>query len=421
MQEADPTPTAAPPGGGLSPDPGALVSDDATSTVRTQIVASGFEHVAQRFAAHFDTPGNGGGALAVRWKGEVVLDVWAGTRDSDGARPWQGDTGSMSFSTSKGVTAAVVHRMVDRHELDLDRPVAAYWPDFAAHGKGHVTIRQVLNHEGGIHNVQAMVDDAHDLLDDEGMEARVAAARPNPLPGTGPGYHAMTFGWIISGLMRSVTGLDMGKLWQTEVGDVIGDDGLRIGIPVSERGDVAHLIVTGVDPMLVLAKLARLTPWSRKASQALVVPGFADVMLHHDREILGAQMPAVTGVFTARALAAMYSGLGGAEVNGQLLLSEPAADRLRIVSSRRRDYVLGIPMHWRLGYHRALMYGRAPRHAFGHYGFGGSGAWVDPVNDLSVAFVTNRLRQATTPIADPRLFGLSRRVVDAARTAPLPS
>ena len=360
------------------------------------------------------------GRWPVRWKGEVVLDVWAGTRDSAGARPWQADTSSMSFSTSKGVTAAVVHRMVDRHELDLDRPVAAYWPDFAAHGKGHVTLRQVLNHEGGIHNVRDMVDDAHQLLDDEGMEARVAAARPNPLPGTGPGYHAMTFGWIMSGLVRAVTGLDMGKLWQTEIGDVIGDDGLRIGIPPGERDDVAELIVSGVDPMVVLGRLSRLTPWSRKAAQALVVPGFADMMLQPDRDILGAQMPAVTGVFTARALAALYSGLGGAEVNGQLLLSEPAADRLRIVSSRRRDYVLGMPMHWRLGYHRALMRGRAPRHAFGHYGFGGSGAWVDPVDDLSVAFVTNRLGNATTPIADPRFFGLSRRVVDAARKAPLP-
>lgn len=394
---------------------------DANPTVRTQIVASGFEDVAQRFAVHFDKPGNGGGALAARWKGEVVLDIWAGTRDTAGAQPWRADTSSMSFSTSKGVTAAVVHRMVDRHELDLDRPVAAYWPEFAAHGKGHVTIRQALNHEAGIHNVQDMVDDAHDLFDDEGMEARVAAAKPDPLPGTGPGYHAMTFGWILSGLLRSVTGLDMAKLWQTELCDVIGDDGLRIGIPPEEREDVAQLISSGVDPLYLLQRFRRLSPWSNKAAKALVVPGFPDLMAAPDKLILGAQMPAVTGVFTARALATLYSGLGGQEVNGQLLLSEPAADRLRIVSSRRRDYVLGIPMHWRLGYHRALMRGRAPRHAFGHYGFGGSGAWVDPVDDLSVAFVTSRLGNATTPIGDARFMGLSRRVVDAARVAPLPA
>lgn len=394
------------------------MTETTTSNVRTQIVASGFEDVAQRFARHFGTPGNGGGALAVRWNGVLVLDIWAGTRDRAAALPWLADTSSMSFSTTKGVTAAAVHRLVDRHELDLDRPVAAYWPDFAANGKGHVTLRQALNHQAGIHDVAGLVTDAWDLLDDQDMEARVAAAVPNPLPGTAPGYHAMTFGWIMSGMLRAVTGLDMSKIWQDELSDVVGA-GLRIGIPVDQRGDVAELVTSGIDPMKVLARVAGLTPWSRKASQALVVPEFSELLLDHQREILGAQMPAVTGVFTARALATLYTGLGGGEVNGQRLLSEPAADRLRIVSSRKRDYVLGIPMHWRLGYHRALMR-RAPRHAFGHFGFGGSGAWVDPVSDLAVGFIINRLGNATTPIADPRFFGLSRRIVDATRTAPVP-
>lgn len=389
------------------------------SNVRTQIVASGFDDVAQRFAEHFGTTGNGGGALAVRWNGVLVLDIWAGTRDRVAALPWLADTSSMSFSTTKGVTAAAVHRLIDRHELDLDRPVAAYWPDFAANGKGHVTLRQALNHQAGIHDVAGLVTDAWDLLDDRDMEARVAAAVPNPLPGTGPGYHAMTFGWIMSGMLRAVTGLDMSKVWQDELSDFVGEDGLRLGIPAEQRHDVAELLTSGVDPMKVLARVAGLTPWSRKASRALVVPRFAELLLDHKREILGAQMPAVTGVFTARALATLYTGLGGGEINGQRLLSEPAADRLRIVSSRKRDYVMGIPMHWRLGYHRALMR-RAPRHAFGHFGFGGSGAWVDPVNDLAVGFITNRLGNATTPIADPRFFGLSRRIVDATRTAPVP-
>jgi CubicO group peptidase (beta-lactamase class C family) len=397
------------------------VSSATTPRARAQVVASGFEDVASRFANHFDQPGNGGGALAVRWRGEVVLDIWAGTRDRAGAHPWLADTACMSFSTSKGVTSAAVHRMLDRHELDLDRPVAAYWPEFGAHGKGHVTLRQVLTHQAGIHNVRALVDDAWDLLDDEGMEARVAAAKPHPLPGTGPGYHAMTFGWIISGMLRALTGLDMTKIWQEELTDVIGDDGLQIGLAADRRADVAELVATGVDPMKLLQRVAPLTPWSRKAAEALLVPGFSDLVVEADQQILGARMPAVTGVFTARALAALYTGLGGAEINGQRLLSEPAADRLRIVQTKKRDYVLGIPMHWRLGYHRALMRGRAPAHAFGHYGFGGSGAWVDPVDDLAVGFVTNRLGTASTPIADPRFFGLSRRVVDATRTAPAPN
>lgn len=387
---------------------------------QTQIVGSGFEEVASRFARHFDDPDHGGGALAVYWEGEPVLDIWAGTRDRAGRLPWSADTGSMSFSTSKGATSAVVHRLVDRHVLDLARPVAAYWPDFAANGKGHITLRQVLTHQAGLHNVRALVDNARDLLDDEAMEARIAAATPKPLPGSGPGYHAMTFGWIISGMLRAVTGLDMATLWRRELAEVIGDDGLRIGLPRDDWDEVAQLIATGVDPMDLLERVSGWTPWTRKAAQALLVDGFHDLVVDPGNEVLGAQMPAVTGVFTARSLAALYTGLGGHEINGQRLLSEPAADRLRIVQSRRRDYVLGIPMYWRLGYHQAFMAGRSPRKAFGHYGFGGSGAWVNPVDNLAVGFVTNRLGTASTPIADPRFFRMSKWVVDAAKRAPRP-
>lgn len=389
--------------------------------VGSRLVAPGFETVVARFERLFPAGRPGGGALAVRWKGQPVLDIWAGTRDRAGQRAWEADTSAMSFSTSKGVTSAVVHRMVDRHELDLDRPVAAYWPAFAAHGKGHVTLRQVLTHQAGLHNVRDLVDDANDLLVDEEMEARLAAAVPEPLPGTGPGYHGMTFGWLLSGVVRAVTGQDMASAWRRELGDELGLDGLRLGIDAPDRADVAELLAAGFDVMGLLGRVAGVTKWSRRAADALVVPGFNDLLVHPDQAILGAQMPAVTGVFTARALATLYSGLGSGEVDGHRVLSEPAANRLRIVQVTGRDYVMGIPMRWRLGYHQAFMRSRfAPRQAFGHYGFGGSGGWVDPVSDLAMGFVTNRLGTTVTPVADPRLFGLSGQVVAAARQAPAP-
>lgn len=384
------------------------------------IVAAGFEDVVRRFVALFDGPGTGGGALAVHWKGVPVVDAWAGTRDRAGALPWERDTSVMSFSTSKGVSAAVIHRMVDRHELDLDRPVAAYWPDFGAQGKGHVTLRQVLTHQAGLHNVRAVVDGPRDLLDHEGMEKRLAAARPDPLPGSGPGYHAMTFGWLLSGLVRAVTGEDMATAWRRELAEPLGVDDLRMGLAPPEREGVAELLPHGWTFFTLLDRFSGLTALSRRAAESLIVPGFEDLLTDPDQEILGSQMPAVSGVFTARALATLYTALGGTEVNGTRLLSEPAANRLRIVQTNERDYVMAIPMRWHLGYHHPFMRGRSPRHSFGHYGFGGSGAWVDPVEDLAVAFVTNRLGSATTPIADPRLFVLSRHIVKAARRAPRP-
>lgn len=384
------------------------------------VVAPGFEGVAARFAGLFDHPDAGGGALAVRWQGVPVLDTWAGTRDRAGRRPWLAETGAPSFSTSKGVTSAVVHRLLDRHELQLDRPVAAWWPEFGANGKGAITVRDVLTHQAGLHNVRDLIDTAEDLLLDEDMEARLAAAAPDPLPGHGPGYHAMTFGWILSGLVRAVTGQGMRELWQEELARPLGLTGLRIGIPDGERAHVAELLATGWDFGTMLNRLPGVTSWARRASEAMGVRGINELFLDPDQPVLGAQMPAVNGVFTARDLAALYTGLGGNEVNGVRLLSEAATDRLRIVQEKKRDYVMGIPMYWRLGYHRAFMAGRRPRQAFGHYGFGGSGAWVDPVSNLSVAFVTNRLGTATTPLGDVRFFRLSTAIVGATRSAPVP-
>lgn len=385
------------------------------------LVAPGFEGVAARFAAHFQGPNDGGGALAVRWRGVPVVDTWAGTRDRAGKRPWLAETGAPSFSTSKGVTAAVVHRFLDRHELQLDRPVAAWWPEFGARGKGGITVRDVLTHQAGLHDVRRLVDSVEDLLHDQEMEARLAAAAPDPLPGNGPGYHAMTFGWIVSGLMRAATGQSMADLWDVELAQPLGLTGLRIGIPLDDRPHVAELLETPWDFAAMLDRLPGITPWARHAREAMGVRGLDELFREPDARALGAQMPAVNGVFTARDLATLYAGLGGREVDGARVLSEAAADRLRIVQEKGRDYVLGIPMHWRLGYHRAFMAGRRPRQAFGHYGFGGSGAWVDPVGDLSVAFVTNRLGSATTPLGDARLFRLSTQVVRATRSAPRPT
>ncbi len=384
------------------------------------LVAPGFEKVAARFESLFDQPGAGGGALAVRWHGVPVVDTWAGTRDRATRRPWLAETGAPSFSTSKGVTAAVLHRYLDRHELQLDRPVAAWWPAFGANGKAGITLRDVLTHQAGLHDVRDLIDSAQDLLEDEEMEARLAAATPDPLPGNGPGYHAMTFGWLLSGLMRAVTGRGMRDLWQQELAEPLGLTGLRIGIPDGERAHVAELLETGWDFGELLHRLPGLTPWARRASEAMGVRGINELFMDPARRVLGAQMPAVNGVFTARDLAALYTGLGGHEVNGVRLLSEASSDRLRIVQEKGRDYVMGIPMYWRLGYHRAFMAGRRPRQAFGHYGFGGSGAWVDPVGDLSVAFVTNRLGTATTPLGDVRFFRLSTTIVGATRSAPIP-
>jgi CubicO group peptidase (beta-lactamase class C family) len=168
----------------------------------------------------------GGGALAVYLDGEPVVDVWTGWSDRRGAVHWTADTGAMVFSATKGMTTAVIHRLVDRGLIEYDLPVAKYWPEFGANGKGDITVRDIMRHRGGL----ARLNDVSktDLLDHRLMEDRVAAAAPGPALGK-QSYHAVTYGWLMSGLARAVTGKGMRELFRSELAEPLNTDGIHLG------------------------------------------------------------------------------------------------------------------------------------------------------------------------------------------------
>ena len=374
-----------------------------------------FADVAERFRRMFRKPGSGGGALAVRLRGEPVIDVWAGFADRHDVTPWSADTMAMSFSTTKGVAATVMHRLADRGELDYDQRVAHYWPAFGAAGKQQVTVRQLMSHQAGLHDITGVIDSVEDLLDHELLETRLAAAAPHPAPGTAPGYHGFTFGWLMSGLARAITGMDMQDLVAQEVAEPLKTDGLYIGADEQVTARVAPLVFANWGPIRVLGTQGHRLPWTRRLQQAFYVEDFDSLLEDPSGQMLAAQMPAVNGVFTARALATMYSALAnGGTVDDVELLSRRTVHEAGRVVTRDRDYILGLRMRWRLGYHQAFTGARSPRRAFGHFGFGGSGGWADPSSGISLGFVTNRLGTATTPMADARLVRLGGAVISAA-------
>ena len=323
---------------------------------------------------------------------------------------------AMSFSTTKGVASTVMHRLADRGELDYDERVAHYWPAFGAAGKQQVTVRQLMSHQAGLHDITAILDSVEDLLDHELLEHRLAAAPPHPAPGTAPGYHGFTFGWLMSGLARAITGKDMR--------DLVAGGARRAA---QDRRDVHRLrrrhggacrarwsSRTGGRSGRSGTQGHRLK-WTRRVREAFFVEDFDELLEDPTGRMLLAQMPAVNGVFTARALATMYGALAnGGTVDGTELLSRRTVHEAGRVVTRDRDYILGLRMRWRLGYHQAFTGLRSPRRAFGHFGFGGSGGWADPSSGISVGFVTNRLGTATTPMADARLIRLGSLITSAA-------
>jgi len=375
----------------------------------------GFEGVARLFGRQLRRT-TGGAAVAVYFRGELVVDLWGGRRSED--EPWQRDTLAMCFSTTKGAASAALHLLADRGQLDYDAPVAEYWPQFAQAGKETVTVRHVLTHSAGLHRMRTLVDTAHRMLDWEYMVGALERAEPAYEPGSRHGYHALTYGWLAGELIRRVSGRPIARFVEEELARPLGLDGMYVGCPPEQRGRIAPLAPMaapvgrrlGLQPGAVMGgpvgripAMLGLPVSPRRFVNALLPRGIEDVLW--GPEVMDAEIPAANGFFTARSLAKLYAMLaGGGEVGGVRLLSPETVTRMAVVHSRGPDLVLVLPMGWRLGYHRAFTMGGAVRGAFGHFGFGGSGGWADPRHNLAVAMVCNR--GGGTPIGDLRLAEL---------------
>ena len=364
----------------------------------------------------------GGGALVVRVRGEDVADLSIGWADRARRRPWTPETVAISFSTTKGIASTILHRLADRGLVGYDEPVAAYWPEFGAGGKDRVTVRELLSHRAGLSSVQAVARQAEDILDHLAMEERLAA-RTVRAPTERSAYHAITYGWLIAGLARRITGQGLADLARTEIVEPLGlESGLQIGVPAEAREFVAEPVGAGLRQLGSMARVltpltARVRP-GRTSFEALHIDGFHRLFEGREPPIWTTEMPAVNGALSARALARMYGALAnGGTDDGHRLLSPETTEALGRVQVRTPDAVLGLRMRWRLGYHHALGTGRDAPRAFGHYGYGGSGGWADPDLGLSLGFVTNRIGSMTTPMADATLFRLSRIVRQCAARA----
>jgi CubicO group peptidase (beta-lactamase class C family) len=384
----------------------------------TSRVAPGYEPVERAFRRLVGR-GSGGGALVVRQRGQTVVDLADGWADRDGLRPWTSDTVAVSFSTSKGICSTVLHRLAERGLLGYDDRVADHWPEFAVGGKGRVTIRELLSHRAGLYSVQAIARSAEEMLDHIEMEERLAAYAPRYAPTTRSAYHAITYGWLVAGLLRRITGRGMAELVRIELAEPLGTDGLHIGVSPELEARVAEPVGSALRHLgstaQVLAPLWTRATVARTAIEALHISGFDQLFLGRRPPIWHTEMPAVNGVFTADGLARMYGALAQEGTDDGLQLLQPETVReLGRVQVRSGDAVLGLQMRWRLGYHQAFGAGPMAPRAFGHYGYGGSGGWADPELELSLGFVTNRIGSLSTPLGDLTLFRLNRVVRECA-------
>ncbi len=373
----------------------------------------GFQPVGEALSTSLEQ--GGGGAACVYHHGVKVVDVWGGTRDRDG-NPWMSDTMSMSFSTSKGVVSTLLHQLVDKGLLDYDDTVAGHWPEFAAAGKSKITVRQVLSHRAGLPHIRQLVTDAEQILDWDYMVDALANSRPRLRPGGRSAYHALTFGWLVGEIIQRVDGRRLPEIICSELAEPLDLDGLYIGAPPEAIARAAVLNRPRRGSISKAAKVLPVNRWINSMSRvnritrgpfdpalirdALVVPGDPGLLL--EPRVMEVPIPAANGLFTARSLARVYAALAeGGEIDGVRILSPETLDRATTVQSRSRDRVLLTHMKWRLGYHNAFSTRGAIEGAYGHYGYGGSGAFADPGRGLAVAMVNNST--GGSPFGDERI------------------
>ncbi|MDH6515355.1 CubicO group peptidase (beta-lactamase class C family) [Streptomyces sp. SAI-135] len=342
-----------------------------------------FSAVPNGLAALLDA-GDVGGSVAVLVGGEAVVDVWGGFADAGRTVPWERDTITNVFSTTKTMTALCALILADRGDLDPDAPVARYWPEFAAAGKEKVLVRHVLSHTAGLPHWEGPVEEIYDW---PAVTARLAAQAPLWEPGTAAGYHSLTQGFLVGEVVRRVTGLTVGEFLAREVTGPLGAD-FHIGLAAEHDHRVARTLPPPGRDEDYTAGAADPGPDATPSS------GTAFRVRDANSEAWRrGQIPAASGFGNARSVALVQSALACAgTVRGVRLLSEAGAARAREEQFSGEDRVIGMTQSYGLGYG---LFGTM----LGWGGWGGSLVMIDPDARMVVAYATNQMRE---PAEDTR-------------------
>jgi CubicO group peptidase (beta-lactamase class C family) len=371
-----------------------------------------FGEVRDVFEATFADGRNAGAAVAVFVAGRAVVDLWGGVADARTGRAWERDTACVTFSCTKAVTATAALRVAGEARIGWDEPVAAWWPEYAVAGKAATTLADLLTHRAGLPAFDRPVSVA-EAADPAAMAAMLARQRPEWEPGTGHGYHALTFGWLAGELVRRHTGSTVGEYVRRHLGDE-----LRIGVsgvaaeraarvafpPASEQAWTA-------DPGPIdAATVARLARAFRDPASPMLRAAANPTGSFNAPEVLAGGWPAGGLVTTARALARFYRDLVGGALLAPGLLGDAVQERVR-----GSDLVLLLESAFGLGYmlpsENFVLPEPARRTAFGHPGAGGAVGLGDVGNQVAIAFVPNLRRDWLA--GDRRAHDLVAAVYDA--------
>ncbi|MFJ5925953.1 serine hydrolase domain-containing protein [Kitasatospora sp. NPDC092948] len=379
--------------------------------------ADGFAPVRAAFEGNFRQYGELGAAFALYLDGRKVVDLWGGdARPEVGGRPapavaWEAGTAQVLRSVTKGLTAATALLLVQRGLLDLDAPVAAYWPEFKQAGKERIPVRWLLSHQAGLPALDVPLR-IEDVLAWDPAAAAVAAQAPAWEPGTAHGYHPLTFGWLVGEVVRRAGGRSVGQYFAEQIAAPLDLD-LWIGLPAAESGRVGRLVDlpapeaarTGPGGMRMRPKQSVVDAY--RDPRSLTARSFASVRSSvdlNDPAVQAVEVPGAAGIGTARSVARFYAGLIGpteaADGSGQrrpALFEQATLAEAAGPAVHGPDRVLIVNTTFGHGFFRHG--GSSPMASpasFGHPGRGGSLGFADPELGIGFGYVTNGMQPGVT-------------------------
>lgn len=357
-----------------------------------------FGRVKEAFTGNFKRDMEYGASAAMTYQGELVVDLWAGHAAAARTRPWEEDTIVCVYSTTKIPTAMCALMLVDRGELDLEAPVAKYWPEFAAAGKENLPVKYLLSHTARLSGFDQPVSN-ETLYNWDKVVELLAAQQPWWEPGTASGYHSMTMGHLLGELVRCISGKSLGRFFKDEVADKLRAD-FYIGLDEKHASRVAELIPA--DPAEAEAMEIELSEIGlRTFTSAAFMP--EDTLT---REFQAAEIPAGNGFSNARGIARVGTALAmGGELDGHRFMSRATMEKAVQEQIENTDLVLGIPIKFGLGFGLSDMLVQMPEDGFWWGGYGGSMCLMNLKHGYCLTYAMNR--QIMSLVGDERFQWLA--------------
>ena len=374
------------------------------------------------FQENFEKFGELGAAVSVWQNGKPIVDLYGGFRDAHRENPWTSDTLVLVWSATKGIGSACVLHVLQEHNINLDRRVAEFWPEFSQGSKERITLAQLLSHQAGL----CALDQRVDVLDYDAVIRALEEQRPLWPPGTAHGYHARTFGFLLDELVRRIAGKPLSEYWQEKFARPLNLD-FWIGLPKKQNSRMATIYAARSgkppEPKQFYADLVRPGTLARKTFTSPY--GLNAINQMNSVEIRQQPIVSFGGIGSASALAKFYSMLAnGGKADGQTFFSGETLERMKTTLSDGVDRVFQMPTVFSAGFMKdpTKLQGTAvssppnsegrignrssvvtprlfgpSRTSFGHPGAGGSHAFADPENNIAFAYVMNQMEQSLLP------------------------